>query len=142
MILVFWVRDQFPSEANGRSRVKGRRSERVKERPLVVSTFEMRRRAPTVALCNAQGSLLRAGGGLAVWCYAKAEVTPAVDAVVEELYEGFLGAFWEPERRLVEKRYGDVTFPFPELAAPPFELRASWRLEQLVGYLGTWSALA
>jgi SAM-dependent methyltransferase len=86
--------------------------------------------------------IARPGAVLAVWCYARTEVTPEVDAVVEELYEGFLGPFWEPERRLVEKMYRDVVFPFPELAAPRFELRVTWRLDQLVGYLGTWSALA
>jgi SAM-dependent methyltransferase len=29
-----------------------------------------------------------------------------------------------------------------ELAAPPFEIRVTWRIEQLIGYLETWSALA
>jgi len=32
-------------------------------------------------------------------------------------------------------------FPFEELDAPPFEIRLDWRLEQLVGYVGTWSAV-
>jgi SAM-dependent methyltransferase len=88
--------------------------------------------------------IARPGAVLAVWCYGLDEVTPEVDAAVMELYEGHLDAYWEPERRLVEQLYRDVAFPsdFVELAAPPFEIRVSWRVEQLVGYLETWSALA
>jgi SAM-dependent methyltransferase len=87
---------------------------------------------------------LRPGGVVAMWCYGMAEIAPEIDAVVWELYEGILGAHWEPERRQVERLYRDVVFPagWQELAAPPFEIRVPWRFEHLVGYLGTWSALA
>jgi SAM-dependent methyltransferase len=85
--------------------------------------------------------VVRPGGCLAIWCYGLSKVTPEIDAAVYELYEGFLGPYWEPERKLVEEGYRSVAFPFEELAAPPFEMRASWTLEQLAGYLGTWSPL-
>jgi SAM-dependent methyltransferase len=84
----------------------------------------------------------RPGGVIAVWCYGIDSVTPEVDAVVDELYSGYLGSSWEPERRLVEKLYRDVAFPFAEIAAPPFEMRVEWELAHLVGYVETWSALA
>jgi SAM-dependent methyltransferase len=88
--------------------------------------------------------IARPGAVLAVWCYGLSEVTPEVDAAVRELYERHLGPYWEPERRLVERLYRGVAFPtdFVELAAPPFEIRVTWRVEHLVGYLETWSALA
>ena len=85
--------------------------------------------------------LLRPGGLLAVWTYGLTTITPAVDAVVTELYSDVVGPYWEPERRLVETGYREVAFPFGELAAPPFHMMALWRLDQLTGYLGTWSAL-
>lgn len=85
--------------------------------------------------------VLRPGGVLAVWCYGLTAITPEVDAVVMELYEGYLGTYWDPARRMVERLYRDVAFPFEELVAPPFEMRAQWRLSDLVGYLETWSAL-
>src|SRR5262249_52421729 len=68
-------------------------------------------------------------------------ITPAVDAVIDELYEGYLGPYWEPERKLVEVGYRTVAFPFPEIAAPPFEMKLRWNRQDLVGYLGTWSPL-
>jgi SAM-dependent methyltransferase len=85
--------------------------------------------------------VVRPGGVLAVWTYALAEITPSIDAVVEELYRGHLGHYWEPERRLVENGYRNVSFPFPEMSAPAFEMRLEWSVDDLIGYLATWSPL-
>ncbi len=85
--------------------------------------------------------VVKPGGVLAVWTYALSTVTPEVDAVVYELYEPMLGRYWEPERKLVEEGYASVTVPFTPLVVPPFPMRSSWTLEQLVGYLRTWSPL-
>jgi SAM-dependent methyltransferase len=85
--------------------------------------------------------VLRPGGVLALWCYELAKITPEVDAVVLELYEGVLGPYWEGERHLVEEGYRSVSLPFPEIRPPAFEMQIEWSLEHLVGYLGTWSAL-
>lgn len=84
--------------------------------------------------------IARPGAVLVVWCYSLARITPDVDAVVSELYRA-LDADWEPERRLVESGYQTVVVPFPELPTEPVAMSASWTLEQLVGYLRTWSAL-
>ena len=81
----------------------------------------------------------RVDGRLAVWCYGLTSITPEIDAVVHEYYEGMLGPFWEPERRLVETGYRTIQVPFEELQAPALTLELRWTLEQLVGYLGTWS---
>jgi hypothetical protein len=81
------------------------------------------------------------GARLAVWCYELAIIDPAVDAVVMELYQGVLGAYWEKERKLVEEGYANVKFPFTELKAPVVQMGGEWQLPDLIGYLGTWSAL-
>ena len=85
--------------------------------------------------------VVRPGGALAVWCYGLAVVTPEIDALVHHLYETDLGTYWEPERRLVENGYRSVAVPFEELDTPPFAMEVAWTLPELVGYLGTWSAL-
>jgi hypothetical protein len=41
----------------------------------------------------------------------------------------------------VEDGYGSVAVPFPELEVPAFAMRSTWTVSDLVGYLGTWSAL-
>ncbi len=85
--------------------------------------------------------LLKPGGKLAFWCYELAEVNPAVDACVMKLYNGTLGAYWEPNRKLVEEGYQNVKVPFDEIKPPDFAMSASWSLKHFVGYLSTWSAL-
>jgi SAM-dependent methyltransferase len=81
------------------------------------------------------------GGVLAVWAYELFRVTPAVDAVIEAWYRGPLGSFWPAGRRHIEAGYSTLPFPDESLDAPPFEMSATWTLDQVVGYLGTWSAV-
>jgi SAM-dependent methyltransferase len=85
--------------------------------------------------------VLRPGGLLALWCYGLMAITPALDALVLELYRDRLGPYWESERKLVEEGYSQVHVPFTELPAPPFAMSLRWSFEHLVGYLGTWSSL-
>jgi SAM-dependent methyltransferase len=68
-------------------------------------------------------------------------VTDEVDWVILEFYAGPLEKHWPPERRLVEEGYRSLPFPFAEVKAPPLELHQRWTLPQMVGYVGTWSAV-
>jgi SAM-dependent methyltransferase len=87
--------------------------------------------------------VLRPSGVLALWCYGLMRVSPAVDAVVLRLYADILGDdYWPPERKLVESGYAGLPFPFERLAAPSFAIARAWSLPHLLGYLGTWSAVA
>ncbi|WP_127475388.1 class I SAM-dependent methyltransferase [Sulfurivermis fontis] len=85
--------------------------------------------------------VLKPGGVLAAWSYGLMQISPAVDAAVWRLYEPITGAYWPPERRYVEEQYHTLPFPLDEIAAPSFAMEAQWTLEQLLGYLGTWSAV-
>lgn len=82
----------------------------------------------------------RDGAVLALWCYGLARITPEVDALVEDYYQNTVGPYWPPERRHIETGYRTFEFPFPELAAPAFTMEADWSVQQLLGYLDTWSA--
>jgi SAM-dependent methyltransferase len=85
--------------------------------------------------------VLRPGGIVAVWCYGLLACTPAVDAVLWDLYSHHLGPWWEPERRLVETGYASVPWPFDPVPLPAFEMRHAWTLAHLLAYVDTWSAL-
>ncbi|HEX5960734.1 MAG TPA: class I SAM-dependent methyltransferase [Rhodanobacteraceae bacterium] len=76
----------------------------------------------------------------AAWCYANCSVTPAVDAVIARLYDGILGAYWSPERRLVDSGYATLDIPFAAVAPPAFGMRVDWTARQLLAYLASWSA--
>jgi SAM-dependent methyltransferase len=85
--------------------------------------------------------VLRPRGVLAAWCYGLHRVTPGIDALVDRFYEDVLGPYWPPERRHIESGYRTLPFPFTELAVPSFSVERRWRLDEYLGYLGTWSAV-
>jgi len=84
--------------------------------------------------------VLQDDGMLAVWCYNLFRISPEIDRLVEDFYRNTVGPYWEFERTLVETGYRTIDFPFREIAAPGFEMEAKWTLEQVLGYLRTWSA--
>jgi SAM-dependent methyltransferase len=85
--------------------------------------------------------VLKTRGVLAVWSYKLMRITPEVDAVVDYFYQQLLGPYWPAERKLVEQGYPPLPAGFRELVeVPAFAMATDWRLEELLGYLGTWSA--
>jgi len=85
--------------------------------------------------------VLRPGGLLAAWAYGINKVDgEAVDHLVQDFYANTVGPYWPPERRLVEEGYRTIPFPFPEITLPTFRMETRWTLEQLLGYLSSWSA--
>jgi SAM-dependent methyltransferase len=98
---------------------------------------------PLEAFYAEASRVLRPGGVIAAWTYGHHRVDePGVNRLVREFYTDIVGPFWPPERRHVEAGYRTLPFPFAELPAPRLELEAFWTLEELLGYLRTWSATA
>jgi SAM-dependent methyltransferase len=85
--------------------------------------------------------VLRPGGVLAVWNYNMLQCDASIDALLEHLYSDIVGPWWPPERALIENDYNDLAFPFEEQPAPDFAMHTEWDLEQMLGYLRTWSAV-
>jgi len=85
--------------------------------------------------------ILKPDGVIAVWCYGVFELdNPQINAVCERFYRETVGAFWPPERCIVEEGYASIPFPFLEIPSPRFHLQVDWSLEQLLGYFASWSA--
>lgn len=80
-------------------------------------------------------------GVVAVWTYEKFRVNDAVDALIDDFYANVVGTDWPPERRYVEQGYRTLPFPWRELPAPAMQLETDWDLEQVTGYLATWSSV-
>jgi SAM-dependent methyltransferase len=81
------------------------------------------------------------GGAVAVWTYEIFRVDAQVDAIVDRFYNDVVGEDWPPERRFVEQGYRTLPFPWREEPVPAMELVTDWDVEQLMGYLATWSAV-
>ncbi len=81
------------------------------------------------------------GALILVWGYGLHTIHPAVDAVITDFYHGTIGAYWPPERKYLDNEYADIPFPFTQINVPPMTMEQHWNLEDLVGYLSTWSSV-
>lgn len=84
--------------------------------------------------------VLRPRGVIAIWTYVHVEIAPRIDTIVRRFYSGVVGPYWPPERRITEERYQTIEFPFAEFAAPNFVIEQPVTLDDIAGYIRTWSA--
>lgn len=84
--------------------------------------------------------VLKREGVLAVWCYDLLSISPEIDSILHDFNENIIGPCWPPERFWVGNHYAGLPFPFLEQKAPMFKMEANWHLNDLLGYLGTWSS--
>jgi len=95
----------------------------------------------TEAFFNEAGRVLRPGGALAAWSYNLLHITAEIDAVIHHLYRDTLDQYWPAERKLIEEDYRNIDLPYPELTTAAFAMHTDWNLDQVLGYLRTWSAV-
>lgn len=84
--------------------------------------------------------VLRPGGVLAIWTYGLGGIDAQIDPVLQYFYEKVVDPYWPPERAHVASGYRSIPFPFREHAAPELHISAAWTLDDLLGYLSSWSA--
>lgn len=83
------------------------------------------------------------GGALVVWSYGDPVLDePVIDAALQRFNFDTMGPYWPVDRRRVGALYKSYPFPFAEVPAPELTLQCAWTLEQLAGYLRSWSATA
>jgi len=83
---------------------------------------------------------LKPGGIFAAWTYTWFHVSNPVDVLIErELLEP-IQQYWAPQNRLAWNGYRDIVFPFEDLAVPEIRMTLAWNPEELLAYVGTWSA--
>ncbi len=81
------------------------------------------------------------GAVIAVWTYSLLRISDAIDKVIENYHFKTLGDYWDAERKYVDDHYAAIPFPFSEIDTPGFTIKLYWSLQELEGYLYTWSAL-
>lgn len=85
--------------------------------------------------------LLRPGGFFCAWSYSLLRINDALDTLIDKLYWNTLKGYWPAGRASVDAGYRDIQAPFPHVQTPSFAIELQWQLEQLIGYLQTWSAV-
>ena len=84
--------------------------------------------------------VVKPGGALAVWCYTRPVLEGPLDEIVLRYYSGTCGAYWPPDRKLVNEGYRSIPLPIDELAQPSLDIESHLTLADFGGYLRTWSA--
>jgi SAM-dependent methyltransferase len=84
---------------------------------------------------------LKPGGLLAVIGYGLLTINDEADKVIHQFYSETIGQYWDKERKYVDENYTTIPFPMNEIESPSFKIAFEWTLEELTGYLGTWSAV-
>lgn len=89
----------------------------------------------------AANSLLKPQGIVALFGYQLFQTEHSIQTIVNELYNDILGNYWHPERKLVDNQLRDLEFPYEEIECPAFHHNVRWNLDNIIGYISTWSAL-
>ncbi len=95
----------------------------------------------TPAFFNETTRLLKPDGLFCAWCYSLLQINAELDAILDDFYWNTLGGYWPQGRASVDAGYRDIQPPFARIAVPAFAIELEWDLPQLLGYLGTWSAV-
>ena len=96
-----------------------------------------------VAFYGEARRVLKRDGAIAVWGYGDPMLDdPSLQKLLHHFNRVKLEPYWFPERKLLLDGYRTIDFPFDELTPPAFDLNVSWTLEELLGYLRTWSSTA
>lgn len=80
------------------------------------------------------------GGLLAVWMYEQSSINQSVDDVLKEFHREVVGEYGEHELTTFKANFLNMKIPFQEITPPAFEMHQTWTVDQLKGYLFTWSA--
>jgi len=90
---------------------------------------------------NETKRVAKPGALIAVWTYTLITISPEIDKIITDFDKNTLGQYWDKERKYMEECYATIPFPFNEIKTPVFKIRFEWTLNELEGFLNTWSAL-
>ncbi|WP_245662651.1 class I SAM-dependent methyltransferase [Nocardia vermiculata] len=81
------------------------------------------------------------GAVIALISYGVMRPEPLLAQRFDHFYHTEIGPYWPPERALVDTGYAEIDFPFEEFPAPPMQIEKTWTLNEMLGYVSTWSAV-
>jgi SAM-dependent methyltransferase len=84
--------------------------------------------------------VLKPGGVFAAWGYSWFSIETKIDRCIQEEFLEFLGPYWSEQNKLLWDHYRNLSFPFDPIQLPAIEMNVAWDLQQLFGYLRSWSA--
>ncbi|HUR12318.1 MAG TPA: methyltransferase domain-containing protein [Flavitalea sp.] len=84
----------------------------------------------------------KADAVIAVWGYGLVRCEDReIDKMIRNFYTGTMGPYWDPERKFIDEKYQTVPFPYEILVNTNFDFNVTWNINQLCGYLNSWSSV-
>jgi ubiquinone/menaquinone biosynthesis C-methylase UbiE len=94
------------------------------------------------AFKNELRRVLKVHGILAVWGYSLVLAeNDRLNSIIKSFYTNVIGPYWDPERKYVDQHYETIPFPYDQIAHIELSIETHWGLEELIGYINTWSSL-
>jgi SAM-dependent methyltransferase len=93
------------------------------------------------AFFNEARRVLKPGGVIATWGYSLLSINKEIDHTINHFYTRIIGPYWDKERKLIDEQYKTVEFPFQKIDVPEFEFSFEWNVDELIGYISTWSSV-
>lgn len=78
---------------------------------------------------------------VAVWVYNLPSIEPQVDNVLDMFTNKLLKPYWPEKLHYLFEQYRTLPFPFQEITPPKFTMQTEWNLDDLIGFLSSWSAI-
>ena len=79
---------------------------------------------------------------IAIWTYYNHTTGDnRIDAIVRDFNKHVTQPYWDHERKYVEEKYETVEFDYELLPVKDFESILHWKRDDLLGYVGSWSAI-
>lgn len=85
---------------------------------------------------------LKPNGVIALFGYGLVQVEGEIGETIKKFYWNVTKPYWDPERNHIVEEYKTIPFPFEEIEeVPNFDIKKEMTLDELVGYISTWSAV-
>lgn len=84
--------------------------------------------------------VLKPEGLFAAWGYSWFSIESQIDRCIQEEVLEFLEPYWPEQNKLLWDHYRNLPFPFAAIQPPAIEMKVEWDLQQLFGYMRSWSA--
>lgn len=85
--------------------------------------------------------VLKDGGLIAVWTYSLPQIDQRLDTLLAYLDDHIIAGYWPERITYLKQRYQTLPFPFEDLAPPEFFIQVNWTMDQLLGFINSWSGV-
>jgi ubiquinone/menaquinone biosynthesis C-methylase UbiE len=96
---------------------------------------------PTEKFFGEVKRVLKPSGKFFCWGYSFFTVDQKIDALIERNLLSLIDPFWADGNSVLHYEYDQIHFPFVYKNKTHYTMVESWNLEQLCGYVATWSAV-